>query len=113
MRYAESATALGQFLVMLCGAFGALSCWWSGPQPGYLDVAPHHGALLYGFDNSFASIFGILGVVTTGWLVDITGTYSAAFVLTAIVSTCGALAFGASGHLRGYRSRRPLFYAGN
>jgi len=30
----------------------------------------------------------------TGWLVDVTGTYAAAFVLAAAVSVAGALAFG-------------------
>jgi cyanate permease len=30
----------------------------------------------------------------TGWLVDVTGTYSAAFVLAAIVSAGAALIFG-------------------
>ena len=34
------------------------------------------------------------GVAVTGWLVDVTGTYSAAFVLTAMVSAAGALMFG-------------------
>ena len=90
----HEAHSAGAALLLLCGAFGALACCWSGHQPGYLDVAPHHGALLYGFGNSFATIPGVFGVAITGWLVDVTGTYSAAFMLTAIVSTCGALAFG-------------------
>jgi len=63
-------------------------------MPSYLDVAPRHGAVLFGFGNTFATIPGIVGVAVTGWLVDVTGTYSAAFVLTAIVSAAGALIFG-------------------
>lgn len=47
-----------------------------------------------GFGNTFAQIPGIVGVALTGWLVDITGAYSAAFVLTALVSIAGALIFG-------------------
>ena len=35
-----------------------------------------------------------VAAVAMRWLVDVTGTYSAAFVLTAIVSATGALAFG-------------------
>ena len=80
-------------LAFLCGATGALACHWSGHMPSYLDVAPRHGALLIGFGNTFATIPGIVGVAVTGWLVDITGTYTAAFLLTATVSVAGALVF--------------------
>jgi ACS family sodium-dependent inorganic phosphate cotransporter len=81
-------------LALLCAATGALGCTWSGFAPGFLDVAPHHGAVLYGFSNTFATIPGIVGVTLTGWLVDVTGTYSAAFVLTSMMSAAGALVFG-------------------
>ena len=81
-------------LVLLCGATGALSCTSAGHMPAYLDVAPRGSAILFGFGNTFAQIPGIVGVAITGWLVDVTGTYSAAFVLTAAVSALGALAFG-------------------
>ena len=91
LQQAHSPTAA---LLLLCGATGALACSWSGYMPSYLDVAPRHGAVLFGFGNSFAQIPGIVGVALTGWLVDLTGTYSAAFVLTAIVSAAGALIFG-------------------
>lgn len=91
VRDAHSPTAA---LVLLCTATGALGCTWSGFPPGLLDVAPRHGAVLFGFSNTFATLPGIVGVAATGWLVDVTGTYSAAFVLTALVSAAGALAFG-------------------
>jgi ACS family sodium-dependent inorganic phosphate cotransporter len=81
-------------LAFLCAATSALGCTWSGFGPSVLDVAPRHGAVLYGFSNTFATIPGIVGVAVTGWLVDVTGTYSAAFVLTSIVSAAGALVFG-------------------
>ncbi len=77
-------------LVLLCVATGALGCTWSGFAPGFLDVAPRHGAVLYGFSNTFATIPGIVGVAITGWLIDLTGTYSAAFLLSASVSILGA-----------------------
>ena len=91
LREAHSAAAA---LVLLCGATGALSCTWAGVMPAYLEVAPRDSAVLLGFGNTFAQIPGIVGVAATGWLIDITGTYSAAFVLTAIVSVAGALIFG-------------------
>jgi ACS family sodium-dependent inorganic phosphate cotransporter len=81
-------------LMLLCAATGALGCTWSGFPPSYLDVAPRHSAVLFGFGNTFATIPGIVGVAAAGWLVDVTGTYSAAFVLAAIVSAVGALTFG-------------------
>jgi MFS transporter, ACS family, solute carrier family 17 (sodium-dependent inorganic phosphate cotransporter), other len=80
-------------LMLLCGSTGALAWAAAGYMPSYLDVAPRHGAVVFGFGNTFAQIPGIVGVAVTGWLVDVTGTYSAAFVLTAIVSTAGALVF--------------------
>jgi MFS transporter, ACS family, solute carrier family 17 (sodium-dependent inorganic phosphate cotransporter), other len=84
----------GAALVLLCGAAGALACTSAGHMPAFLDVAPRHGAVLYGFSNSFAQLPGIVGVAITGWLIDMTGTYSAAFVLTAVVSAVAALVFG-------------------
>jgi hypothetical protein len=34
---------------------------------------------MVGLSNTISQIPGIVGVAVTGWLVDITGTYSAAF----------------------------------
>jgi len=81
-------------LVLLCGAAGALACTAAGHMPVYLDVAPRHGGVMFAFGNTFAALPGIVGVAVTGWLLDLTHTYFAAFVLTAIVSALGALAFG-------------------
>jgi len=80
-------------LVLLCAATGALGRTWSR-VPAELFGCRRHGAVLFGFSNTFATIPGIVGVAATGWLVEVTGTYSAAFVLTAIVSAAGALIFG-------------------
>jgi ACS family sodium-dependent inorganic phosphate cotransporter len=91
LQEAHSPTAA---LALLCGATGALACTWAGYMSSYLDIAPRHGAVLFGFGNTFATIPGIVGVAVTGWLVDVTGTYTAAFALTAIVSAAGALIFG-------------------
>jgi ACS family sodium-dependent inorganic phosphate cotransporter len=90
IRYADSPAVA---LAILCAATGTLGCVFAGYAPGVLDVAPRHSAVLYGFSNTFAQIPGIIGVAVTGWLVDVTGTYSAAFVLTALVSAAGALIF--------------------
>jgi MFS transporter, ACS family, solute carrier family 17 (sodium-dependent inorganic phosphate cotransporter), other len=80
-------------LALLCGAAGILGCAWSGYAPNGLDMAPRHAAQLMGISNTIATIPGIVGVAATGWLVDVTGTYTAAFALTAAVSGLGALAY--------------------
>ena len=85
----EVATAL------ICVAAGALGCCWCGSSPSMLDVAPRHGGIVSGVVNGIATIPGIVGVSLTGWLVDVTGTYAAAFVLTAAVGIVGALVFAA------------------
>ena len=85
-----SATAL----ILLCTAAGTLAFCSAGHIPIYLDHAPRDSAVLFAFGNMFAALPGVIGVAMTGWLVDVTGTYSAAFVLTAGVSVVGALAFG-------------------
>jgi ACS family sodium-dependent inorganic phosphate cotransporter len=81
-------------LTLLCAATGALGLTWCGYAPGLIDVAPRHAALLGGFTNTVATIPGIVGVTVTGWLLDLTGTYSAAFILTAGVSLVSAMVFG-------------------
>ena len=81
-------------LVLLCCATGALGCTWSGYAPNGLDMAPRYAGMIMGFSNTFATIPGIVGVAITGWLVDVTGTYTAAFVLTATISAAGALIYG-------------------
>jgi ACS family sodium-dependent inorganic phosphate cotransporter len=50
--------------------------------------------VLIGLSNSIGTIPGIVGVAVTGWLVDVTGTYSAAFALAAGISVVGAIVFG-------------------
>ena len=75
--------------------FQLLAAAWKADTRRTDDLGRDSGsAVLFGFSNTFATIPGIVGVAATGWLVDVTGTYSAAFVLTAVVSTAGALIFG-------------------
>ena len=81
-------------LALLCAATGLQGLCACGFAPGMMDVAPRHGAVIYGVSNTFATLPGIVGVAVTGWLVDRTGTYSAAFALAAGVSIAGAVLFG-------------------
>src|SRR5262249_39110310 len=79
---------------LLCLGTAILGVSWASFGPAMLDVAPRSSAVLYGFSNTIATIPGIVGVGVTGWLLDVTGTYTAAFALTAAVSVLGAVAFG-------------------
>lgn len=92
----------GIALGLLCIATGALGLTWCGYAPGLIDVAPRHSALLNGYTNTIATIPGVVGVAVTGWLLDVTGTYTAAFVLTAGISVLSATVFGL------FFSARPL-----
>ncbi len=87
-------------VALLCGAAGALGFAWSGYAPNLIDLVPRHSSLLGAFSNTIATVPGIIAVSITGWLVDVTGTYTAAFVLTAAVGLIGALVFVRFGSAR-------------
>lgn len=89
----RSVTSPTVALALVCGAAGAIGCSSCGFAPGIGDVGGRHGAVLYGVSNTVATLPGIVGVALTGWLVDVTGTYAAGFVVTAAVSALGALTF--------------------
>ena len=44
-----------------------------------------------GISNTAGTVPGIIGIAITGWLVDITGTYTAAFALAAGINIFGAI----------------------
>jgi ACS family sodium-dependent inorganic phosphate cotransporter len=81
-------------LALICLATAALGCTWCGYSPAFLDVAPHDSALLVAVGNTIGTLPGIVGVALTGWLLDATGSYTAAFALTASIGLGGALLFG-------------------
>jgi len=78
-------------LALVCAATATLGIAWSGFPANWMDVAPRHAAVLAGISNTIATIPGIAGVAITGWLIDTTGTYSSAFLLTSAVCIVGAL----------------------
>lgn len=78
-------------MLLMCGALGAASFTWSGFVPNHLDIAPRYADVLMGITNTAGTVPGIIGVALTGWLVDATGTYSAAFTLVAAINVFGAL----------------------
>jgi MFS transporter, ACS family, solute carrier family 17 (sodium-dependent inorganic phosphate cotransporter), other len=78
-------------LVITCVATAALGLACAGFTSVPLDVTPRHAPVLVGASNTLATLPGIAGVAITGWLLDVTHTYTPTFLLTAAVAACGAL----------------------
>ena len=90
---AQYTHSVGAALAVVCIATGLLGFCWVGYGSNFLDLAPRHSGLLVGFSNTFATVPGIVGVAVAGWLVDLTGGYSAIFATAAGVSVAGALIY--------------------
>ncbi len=97
MLWASQATSPGMALLTLCLALGCLGLCWSGFACNHLDIAPRHADVLYGVTNAVGTIPGIIGVAATGWLLDVTGSYTATFLVAAGVNVVGALVWLAWG----------------
>lgn len=91
MLLARDVDSAGVALFLMCGALGAAAFTWSGFVPNHLDIAPRYADVLMGITNTAGTVPGIIGVAITGWLVDVTGTYSTAFALAAGVNIFGAV----------------------
>jgi ACS family sodium-dependent inorganic phosphate cotransporter len=77
--------------LLICGALGMLAFTWSGFGPNHLDIAPKHAGFLLGVSNTAGSLPGVIGVIITGWLLDVTGTYASAFLLASGICVFGAI----------------------
>ena len=87
-RDAHSSVVALSLLTVSAGAFGAASAAYSA---NFLELIPNRAALFVGFGNTLATIPGIVAVSTTGWIVDHTHSYSAAFITTALIASAGAV----------------------
>ncbi len=61
----------------------------------HLDVAPRYAGILMGLSNTFATLPGIVGVAATGFILEKTGSFAAAFYLIVVVYAIGLLCYGA------------------
>jgi ACS family sodium-dependent inorganic phosphate cotransporter len=84
-----TATEAVTAVVLLSTALGLASFTFAGLGCNHLDISPRHAGVIFGISNTAATIPGIVGVALTGFLVDRTGTYAAAFYLTAAVLLFG------------------------
>ncbi len=84
-------TAEGAVVLMcISSLFGAAVA--AGFACNHLDIAPRHAGALMGLSNTAGTIPGVIGVTVSGWLVDVTGSWSIVFVVAAAIKLLG-LAF--------------------
>lgn len=91
MLAARDVSSVNLAFALMCGALGTLSFTWAGFLPNHLEIAPKYADVLMGITNTAGTVPGVIGVAVTGWLVDTTGTYTAAFMLAAAVNIVGAV----------------------
>ncbi len=80
-------------LAAICLSLGAVGLTWSGYGINSLDIAPRYADVLTGIVFTVANLPGIIAVFITGWMIDVTGSYDAPFLLGASISVFGALVF--------------------
>lgn len=97
MLLASRVTDANSALLVLCGTMAFYSFTSSGFACNHLDIAPRYAAALYGLTNTFATIPGIVGVAITGFLLDLTHSYTSTFLLAAGVAMVGAVTWLAWG----------------
>jgi ACS family sodium-dependent inorganic phosphate cotransporter len=65
----------------------------AGFAANHLDIAPRYAGILMGLSNTFAQLPGIVGVALTGFIVNLTHSFAAAFYLIAIIYMTGMVAY--------------------
>jgi ACS family sodium-dependent inorganic phosphate cotransporter len=90
LTFVESA---GVAVAVMCASAvlgGAAS---AGFGSNHLDIAPRHAGTLMGLSNTAGTLPGVIGVTLSGWLVDVTGSWSMVFYVAAGVKIFGLVAF--------------------
>ncbi len=80
-------------LAAICLSLGSVGLTWSGYGVNSLDIAPRYADVLTGIVFTAANIPGIIAVFITGWMIDMTGSYDAPFLLGASISVFGAVVY--------------------
>jgi ACS family sodium-dependent inorganic phosphate cotransporter len=84
-------------LLITCLATGALAFCYSGADPTVMEVAPRHKAFVTGLVGTIGNLPGIIAIPLIGWLVDSTGSYSWAFISSALLNVVGIVVWLAYG----------------
>ena len=88
---ASQATTPTGALITICAAMGAGALCWAGFATNHLDIAPEHADVLWSISNTAGTLPGIIGVAATGLLLDVTGSYTATFIVAAGINVVGAI----------------------
>ena len=76
-------------LLCMCGALGFGGMTFAGFATNHLDIAPRHADVLWSITNTAGTLPGIIGVAVTGVLLDVTGGYTATFIVAAAINLIG------------------------
>lgn len=82
--------AVTAITIMTIGsALGAFAV--SGFFVNHMDIAPEHAGTLMGITNTAGTIPGIVGVLVSGWILDVTGSWALVFQVSAAVAAFGLI----------------------
>jgi len=85
---AQAQDAVTAISIMTIGsALGAFAV--SGFFVNHMDIAPEHAGTLMGITNTAGTIPGIIGVLVSGWILDVTGSWALVFQTAAAVAAFG------------------------
>ncbi|PNP96701.1 ACS family MFS transporter [Sphingobium sp. SA916] len=76
-------------VVALCFSLGLLGFTWAGFGPNHLDIAPRHADVLAGLTNTAGTLPGVIGVILTGIIIDISGSFALVFQISVIINLIG------------------------
>ncbi|XP_022251953.1 solute carrier family 17 member 9-like, partial [Limulus polyphemus] len=79
------------FCVVLC--FGVGPFHTAGVHMNPMDIAPQHAGTVFGFMNSVGALPGIIGVYTTGYILETTNSWKLVFYGTAFLNFIGCSLF--------------------
>jgi len=74
-------------IMTIGSALGAFAV--SGFFVNHMDIAPEHAGTLMGITNTAGTIPGIIGVLVSGWILDVTGSWALVFQTAAAVAAFG------------------------
>ncbi len=85
---AQAQDAVTAIAIMTVGsALGAFAV--SGFFVNHMDIAPEHAGTLMGITNTAGTIPGIIGVLVSGWILEVTGSWALVFQTAAAVAAFG------------------------
>ncbi|XP_072537038.1 voltage-gated purine nucleotide uniporter SLC17A9 [Salminus brasiliensis] len=94
------ATAFLHAMVFVSASIGLSTFHNSGVSVNVHDLAPSCAGALYGIMNTCAAFTGLLLVYTSGYLIEVTGSWAIVFTLLSLVNIAGIAAFLAFGEAK-------------